>query len=138
MSDKPYTLSKPYGPAEDPEAPEEGACIFCGKVTTHFNDGGNGWILEAGDGNAYLYCSNPQCAEVEAHDAAEIHRCHVGDGESLDPTQTYDACDNFGSYIEFVGDTCPDCGRTVAEVDARLYDPTWAEFFSKGTLDNVG
>ena len=132
---KPYKLTQPYGPPAEGNGPDEGACIFCGKVTAHFNDGGDGWILEAGDGKCYLYCSNPQCAEVEAHDLAEIHRCHAGDGEALDPSQTYDSCDDFGSYIEFVGDTCPCCGKTPEQTDARLYDPRWAPFYERAGLD---
>ncbi len=135
MSSKPYKLDKPYGRPAKGDGPDEGACIFCGKMTTHVNDGGNGWILEAGDRKAYLYCSNPQCAEVEAHDAAHLHRCHGGD---LDPSKIYDACDDFGSYLEYVGDTCPCCDRPPTQTDARLYDPTWTEFFAKGALDNAG
>lgn len=134
----PYKLGKPYTWDEETNR-GEGECVFCGKVIEHFNDGGVGWVLEAahpetGKLDQYIHCCYPMCPESEANDAAEIHRCYNPDqveGWTLDPSQTYDTCDDFGSYCEFLGDRCPDCGGTVAEVDARLYDPRWAEFFGK-------
>jgi hypothetical protein len=113
-----------------------GACIFCGKGITHYNDNGPGWLLEAADEEGkmgeYLYCCYPMCPEAEAADRTEIHRCYNETGEKgwkLDPTVPHICLDEFGSYSEFVGDRCPSCGGTPEEVDARLYDPEWAEFF---------
>lgn len=144
-----YKLGKPYS-GDDETA--SGECCFCGKEITHMNDGGVGYCLEARDEKGllgdYLYCCYPLCPEARDNDAQEIRRCYnpahsdtrlivagcMGEGwkfaDALGPGEEVEAVD-CGSYIEFLGDTCPECGGRWQDVDARLWDPSWAEFFAK-------
>jgi len=135
-----FNLGKPYTHNEETDK-ATGECCFCGKEIEHFNDGGVGWALGALDANGrlgeYLYCCHSMCEQAKANDRSEIHRCYnpdhglvpmQGQGWKLDPTKQHNAMD-YSHYIEFLGDRCPECGGLVAEVDARLYDPEWAEFF---------
>lgn len=145
-------LNKPYIWNEETDV-AEGGCCFCGKTIQHVNDGGVGWGLEVRDPATgllgdYLYCCHPMCPEAQDREAQEIHRCYnpahsdhrlvavgyMGEGwklqDDLVPGEVVVATD-CGSYLEFLGDRCPECGGLAADVDARLLDPTWAEFFAK-------
>jgi hypothetical protein len=146
-----YDLSGPYTWNEETDK-ATGRCCFCGQEIEHVNDGGVGWGLEAKNENGllgdYLYCTQPMCPEARENDAAEIHRCYnpahsdsrllragdMGEGwrfqDTLEPGEVV-ASVECGSYLEFLGDRCPECGGLVADVDARLFDPTWEKFFKK-------
>lgn len=141
-----YKLRRPHT-GDDGTA--SGGCCFCGKEITHMNEGGVGYSLLARDASCgethdYLYCCYPMCPEAQDNDALEIHRCYnpahsdvacyTGEGwklaDNLKPGEQVEAIE-CGSYIEFLGDTCPECGGRWQDVDARLWDPSWAEFFTK-------
>jgi hypothetical protein len=142
-----FKLGKPLTWNEETDE-AMGDCCFCGKEIQHVNDGGVGYGLEAKDENGllgeYLYCCHPMCQEAYDNEAADLHRCYnpahtdtrlvaagcMGEGWKLDiePMKPYNTSNN---YLKFLGDRCPECGGLVADVDARLHDPTWTEFFSK-------